>query len=181
MGDPYSPIHRNPVETNPPLVPSLATYAWSSYPAYINQTPSPKWLQREFTYDLLGHRQKYQGYRTYIEAGVDDEIKGFYQRGHTATVIGDVPFLTWVRESQFRDVDDKVMLEHVFPGKLGMNQIIRLVAAYYKVATTVLTTVVKAPQKGSVARKVGMYLCQQLGGIAWRTSCAHLACPMLGR
>ena len=157
-------IHRNPIEAKPPLVHSLDTYAWSSYPAYINHTKSPKWLQREFTYDLLGHRQKYQGYRMYVEAGVDEEIQAFYHRGHTATVIGDDAFLTWVRESQFREVDDKVMVETVFPGKLGLDQIICLVAAYYEVDTTTLTTVVKGPKKGLLARKVAIYLCQQLGG-----------------
>jgi len=34
-------IHRNPVETKPPLVKSLDTYPWSSYPAYINHTKGP--------------------------------------------------------------------------------------------------------------------------------------------
>ena len=100
----------------------------------------------------------------YVEAGVDEEIQEFYHRGHTATVIGDDAFLTWVRESQFREVDDKVMVEHVFPDKLVLDQIIRLVAAYYKVDTTILTTVVKGPKKGLLARKVAIYLCQQLGG-----------------
>jgi REP element-mobilizing transposase RayT len=157
-------IHRNPVETKTPLVKSLDTYPWSSYPAYINHTKGPAWLQREFVYTLLGHRQKHQGYRTYVEAGVDDEIKKFYHQGHTATVIGDNAFLAWVRESQFQEVDDKVMVEHVLPGKLGLDQIICLVAAYYKVETTILTTVVKGPKKGVLARKVAMYLCQQLGG-----------------
>jgi len=38
------------------------------------------------------------------------------------------------------------------------------VAAYYKVETTIVTTVVKGPKKGALARKVAMYLCQQLGG-----------------
>ncbi len=157
-------IHRNPIESKPPLVHSLALYSWSSYPAYINQTTSPKWLQRTCIYDLLGHHQKYQGYRRYVEAGLDDEMKDFYQRGHTPAVIGDDAFLTWVRQSPLREVDDKVFVEHVLPGKLGMDQIIRLVATYYQVDARALTTVVKGPQKGMLARKVAMYLCQQLGG-----------------
>lgn len=39
-----------------------------------------------------------------------------------------------------------------------------MVAEYYKVDTTRLTTVVKGPEKGLMARKLAMYLCQQLGG-----------------
>ncbi len=157
-------IHRNPVETTPPLVRKLETYRWSSYPAYINDTKSPRWLQRECIYDLLGHRQKYQGYRTYVEAGVDDEIKDFYTRDRTAAMLGDDAFRTWVRENHLPDMDDKVVVAEVFPNTLSIDRIIQLVAAYYKVDTTRLTTVVKGPKKGFLARQLAMYCCQQLGG-----------------
>ncbi|WP_454063528.1 hypothetical protein [Candidatus Nitrospira salsa] len=33
----------------------------------------------------------------------------------------------------------------------------------YKINTTILTTVVKGPKKGLLARNVAIYLCQQLG------------------
>ena len=157
-------IHRNPVETKPPLVNSLEAYPWSSYPAYINHTKGPEWLSREFIYEMLGHHQKYQGHRTYVEAGVDDEIKEFYHRGHTAAVIGDQEFINWVRENKLRDVKDKVLVAQVLPGTLSIDHIIRLVADYYKVESAVLTEVVKGPKKGLLARKVTMYVCQQLGG-----------------
>jgi len=39
-----------------------------------------------------------------------------------------------------------------------------LVADYYNVDLAVLTEVVKGPKKGLLARKVAMYMCQQLGG-----------------
>jgi len=157
-------IHRNPVESTSPLVRKLETYRWSSYPAYINHTKSPSWLQREFLYSLMGQRQKYQAYRTYVEAGVDDEIKDFYNRDRTAAVLGDDTFRTWVRESHMQDVDEKAFVAQVFPNTLSIDRIIQLVAKYYKVDATKLTTVVKGPQKGLLARKLAMYLCQQLGG-----------------
>ncbi|GJL65090.1 MAG: hypothetical protein NPIRA05_00610 [Nitrospirales bacterium] len=157
-------IHRNPVETTPPLVRKLEAYRWSSYPAYINHTNSPRWLQRESIYELLGHRQKYQGYRTYVEAGVDDEIKDFYQRGRTAGVLGDDAFRTWVRENHLHDVMDKEVVAQVLPHALSIDRIIQLVAKYFKVAPTRLRAVVKGPQNGLLARKLAMYLCQQLGG-----------------
>ena len=93
-------IHRNPLETNPPRVLSLETYAWSSYPASINHTKTPTWFVRSFISELLGHHQTYQGYRTYVEAGVDDELKAFDDRGHTASVMGSYAFLHWLRKSQ---------------------------------------------------------------------------------
>ncbi len=157
-------IHRNPVDTKPPLVRSLATYTWSSYPAYINQTKSPKWLSRETLYDMLGQHQKYQGYRTYVEAGVDDELTDFYQRSHTAAVLGDHEFITRLREGKMPKVDDKAFIAQVLPHTFSINHINRWVATYYKLETASLTKMVKGPQKGLLARKVAMYFCQQLGG-----------------
>jgi hypothetical protein len=156
-------IHRNPVETTPPLVNSLDTYPWSSYPTYINHTKAPQWLSRECIYNKLGHHQKYQGYRMYVEAGVDDDIKEFYDRGNLAAVLGDQEFITWVRETKLQKVDDKVLVAQILPDLLSIAHIIRLVADYYNVESAVLTAVVKGPQKGLLARKVAMYLCQQLG------------------
>ena len=157
-------IHRNPLETTPPLVKSLDTYPWSSYPAFINQTTCPTWLQREFVYDLLSHGQKYHGYRRYVEAGLDDDIKDFFDRGRTATVIGNEDFVTWVREKKWQKLDDKGFVTQVLPGRLTMDALVPLVATYYKLDAKQLTQVVKGPKKGLLARKVAMYLCQQLGG-----------------
>jgi len=157
-------IQRNPIERKPSLVDSLETYPWSSYPAYIKHTKSPGWLHRDFVYALLGHRQRYQGYRAYVEAGIDDDLKDFYDGDRTAAVMGDTTFLTWVRERQLQKVDDNVFVTQVLPNPLSMTRITQLVAEYYKVEATRLTTVVKGPKKGLLARKVAMYLCQQLGG-----------------
>ena len=40
-------IHRNPIEVKRPIVEDLGHWAWSSYPAYVCDTPAPFWLQRE--------------------------------------------------------------------------------------------------------------------------------------
>jgi len=161
-------IHRNPAETKPPLVTRLETYPWSSYATYINHTKAPKWLHRAFIYDILGHHQKYKGYQTNVEARVDDEIKELYHRGHTAAVIGDQAFITWVQERKLPELADKVFVTQVLPGPLSMTRIIRLVADCYKVEPALVTTVVKGPRKGLLARKVAMYCCQQLGGYRLR-------------
>jgi hypothetical protein len=52
----------------------------------------------------------------------------------------------------------------VLPGTFSIAHIIRLVADSYHVAPAVLTEIVKGPKKGLLARKVAMYMCQQLGG-----------------
>lgn len=49
-------IHRNPVDMRTPQVIELATYPWSGFPAYLNKSPSPLWLNGEFNYQSLGKR-----------------------------------------------------------------------------------------------------------------------------
>jgi chromosomal replication initiation ATPase DnaA len=94
----------------------------------------------------------------------DDEIKEFYDRSHTAAVLGEKEFINWVRQGQLPEVQDKVLVAQVLPGTLSMAHVIRLVADYYQVEPAVLTEIVKGPKKGLLARKVAMYMCQQLGG-----------------
>jgi len=72
-------IHRNPIETRKPIVDKLASYLWSSYPAYINQKEAPDWLFREETYELLGYHRRYVDYKSFAELGVDDEVEVFTQ------------------------------------------------------------------------------------------------------
>lgn len=104
-------------------------------------------------YDLLGHRQRYQGYRAYVEAGIEDDIKDFYARDRTTAGIGNPDFLAGVRERQLQKVDDKVFVAQVLPNSLSKTRINQLVADYYKVEVTGLTTVVKGPKKGLLACK----------------------------
>ncbi len=113
---------------------------------------------------MLGHHQKYHGYRTYVEAGLDDEMKEFYDRSHTAAVLGEQAFINWVCEGKLSEVKDKVLVARVLLVTLSVAHIIRLVADYYNVEPAVLTEIAKGPKKGLLARKVAMYMCQQLGG-----------------
>ncbi len=93
-----------------------------------------------------------------------DKLKAFDDRGHTASVMGSHAFLHWLRNRQWREVEDKVLVAQVFPGSLSMDAIIQGVVAYYNVAPAVLTAVVKGPKQGLLPRKVALYRCQQLGG-----------------
>lgn len=68
----------------------------------------------------------------YMDGGVNDEIKNFYARDHTAKVIGDEAFLTWVPEKKLPELDDKVFIESVLPGTLTMAHIINLVCRLFK-------------------------------------------------
>ena len=104
-------------------------------------------------YDLLGHGQKYHGYRAYVGVGIDDDLKDFYARDRTAGVMGDTAFLIWVGERQCQEVEDQVLVRQVLPTMLSMPRITQLVADYYKVEATSLTPVVNGPKKGLLPAK----------------------------
>ena len=95
---------------------------------------------------------------------MDDELKAIDDRGHTASVMGRPDFLHCLRNSQLREVEDKVLVAQVFSGTLAIAAIIPLVAASYNVAPAVLPAVGKGPKQGWLPRKVALYRGQQRGG-----------------
>lgn len=156
-------IHRNPVEIKQPLVQKLEDHRWSSYPAYINKTNAPGWLDRDMLYHMLGKRQKYQGYRAFVELGVDEEIQQFYNRNHLAAVIGDKLFIERLTQDKLLGLEEKALVKNILPKTLTIERIVQCVAWYYDINPEEITRVRKGPEKGLQARKITMYLCQQLG------------------
>ncbi len=149
-------IHRNPIETKRPLVKALASYPWSSYPAFINQAPASKWLKRDKTYQMLGQRNRYQGYQRYVAQGNSETITKFYNRGNTATAIGDKDFVSWLREEKAPELDDKTMLCEIMPERPSIQAIVALVARFYKVDKREITHK-KKDTKRPLAKK-GLYV-----------------------
>ena len=47
---------------------------------------------------MLGKRQRYAGYKAYVEQGCDAEIQRFYRKGNLASVMGDKTFREQLRE-----------------------------------------------------------------------------------
>ncbi|WP_101757442.1 transposase [Oceanicoccus sp. KOV_DT_Chl] len=106
-------IHRNPAEVKGAVSDVLSTYPWSSYLAYINRAPLPRWLIREKTYQMLGQRQRYKGYQAYIEAGNDEGLLQFYNKGNLASLLGGSEFkesLAQLMQQQQLDTDKLQML-----------------------------------------------------------------------
>ena len=134
---------------------------WSSYPAYVGVAEPLPWLARGKTYDMLGHAEPFEGYANYVGAGVDEQTAQFYRKGHTASLVGDEAFKLWVFEELLPELDAKNKGRIIEPG-LTIAQVVVGVATYYRVSIDEITKVIKGPDKGSEARKLAMYLCQQL-------------------
>ena len=85
-------IHRNPVETRKPLVQTLDSYRWSSYPAYRNKTETPDWLYKEAVFSELGSGQPTASYTRFVDGGVDEETDAFYSKNRWPAVRGSKGF-----------------------------------------------------------------------------------------
>lgn len=158
-------IHRNPIETKRPIVGRLEDYRWSSYRAYINQASGEPWLYRETTYGLLGKKQKYVGYRSYVMQGIDEEVKQFYSKGNMASVIGAKEFKEDIaeRKDEFA-IDDEI--SKILNTRPTAKQIIEAVSRVRGVDKADILERKKGRQVRNEARQLAMYLCQQYGDMS---------------
>ncbi len=157
-------IHCNPVETKKPLVNQLVDHPWSSYPAYVNKAKCPDWLHREKTYQMLGQKRKYQGYREYVAKGVDEDILRFYGKGNILPVLGGLEFRESVRqETEETDLDK---LRAALQDRPTGNEIVTRVAKIFGVKAESITKKSKGPRIPNPARAFAMYVCQEYGNMS---------------
>lgn len=155
-------IHRNPIEAKGSNS-TLEDYIWSSYPAYIGKTVAPSWLYQETTYQMLGHKQRYKGYRTYVEAGIDEDIKRFYSKGNIAAILGDKAFRESVHEKN--ETLDSGVLQAVLRHRPTLEEIVRAVADAFKLTVAQIVQPGGNRRVRNDARKWAIYYCQQIGDI----------------
>ena len=154
-------IHRNPIDMKRPLVEDLKDYPWSSYPAFIGKAKVSGWLNRELSYSLLGHKQRYRGYANYTLQGTDEETQNVYEKGNLPAILGGEGFKEWVCEDLLPDLDweekGRAMLHEI-----TLPEVVAAVAHHFGCTKGKITNVVKGPQQENQARKIAMYLCQEL-------------------
>jgi len=158
-------IHRNPIDMKTPLVNDLADYIWSSYPAFTNKTKAPDWLETNHTYDMLSHRHKYKQYKLFVLQGNASELVEFYNKGNTAAVLASPDFKIWVYETLLQGLPSSENTRLRQPNltlSITMEEVVRGVAAFYDCKESVITRVIKGPNKGFSGRKLAMYFCQEL-------------------
>ena len=156
-------VHRNPLETR--LVARLDRYRWSSYRAYIGETPAPDWLCTETILDLFGKRQRASRYRQYVAAGDDAEIKDFYGTARIVPVLGDAPFREQAAARARPAGDDKeIPGARRLTARPGVERIIEVTANAFGVAPAALGTARRGRGAENAPRLVAMALCRNPGG-----------------
>jgi putative transposase len=118
-------------------------------------------LERETIYKMLGHKQRYKGYSDFVMQGIDKDTEMFHRKGNMAAIFGDKAFKKWVYEELFPELGAERKSRIVQPD-LTMQQAVDGVAAYYKTNTKDILKISRGPQTENEARKIAMYLCQEL-------------------
>ena len=153
-------IHRNPIDMKRPLVAERVTYPWSSYPAYLNKSPAPLWLNREFSYQLLGKKNRYQAYRRFVEQGVDEEILAFYGKGNLKPVLGSDEFIESVlseielNRPYFNELQDRLP---------AISTIVTAVAQQMKVEEKSIYASARGRRSANPARWMALFLSREVG------------------
>ncbi|VAW37728.1 hypothetical protein MNBD_GAMMA01-98 [hydrothermal vent metagenome] len=156
-------IHRNPIDSNLLLVDKLYKYKWSSFRAYINKDTAPDWLHRDFIYNVLGCDSKYKTYENYVTTGVDDDIRKFYGSKNLPAVIGEPEFKEWIFD-KLTNIKESEQKSKIISTNVTIKLVITIVAKFYRITVMEVTSIKKGPQRENEARKMAMYLCQELTG-----------------
>jgi putative transposase len=111
---------------------------------------------------MLECKHRHKGYANYVIKGVDEEIAQYYQRGNMTAIVGGKDFKAWVYEL-LPELEMEEKGQVILPN-ITMGAIVKGVASTCHTTSERLKTVVKGPQKGN-ARKIAMYLCQELADV----------------
>jgi|GEM_PF-1549283 len=112
---------------------------------------------------MLGQKQRFSGYKNYVSQDLDEETLRFYNRGNQASIVGDGDFRDWVFSALLPEMESEDKAAMIHPA-IPIEVVTEGVAIYYKTRVEDIRKVVKGPKKSNEARKVAMYLCQEVAG-----------------
>lgn len=152
-------IHRNPIETQVPLVENLTDYIYSSYPAYLNQTLSPAWLNPVVVLSKLPSAEENPDiYRTYIESPNENDLLKFYSKKHLPSILGSTEFIKEIKP--FIKKNSQEISKTQIPILLTIDCVVNHVAKFYNISFEQIVTLRKGKGQQNIPRKISMYLCR---------------------
>lgn len=93
-------IHLNPVEARLVTVPE--DYRHSSYRSFLGLEVAPWWLSSATTLRLFDSRDPRASYRSFVEAGIDNETRAFYGKARQGPVFGSEESLVEMEDRAVR-------------------------------------------------------------------------------
>jgi hypothetical protein len=153
-------IHLNPVGAK--ITETAQAYPWSSYPAYLGQTPAPAWLYQDTVLSQFGRRNLRRRYEAFVEADLDADIIAFYAKPHLAPILGTREFCHQIARMRHDEVYDPEVpdAQRIRP-RPALNEIVRETARHFGVEESSLLRPGKG--RGNLPRAVAMALCRNPG------------------
>ena len=150
-------IHRNPIK----LVKNLEDYHWSSYQAYLKLSPTPQWLNKTKTLEVLEIKNNLKKYKSYIANGEDNFIQEFYSKKNTAAVMGDENFKKKLyKKVEILNSKNRDQIKNNLHDHITTEGIIKAVAKAFNVKKDSIVKRQIGQFKNNFPRKLAMYLCQ---------------------
>ncbi len=154
-------IHRNPVDAN--IIKDIADYPWSSYPSYVNKVASQKWLNRNELLKQFNHQaNRYTGYQSFVEQGVDEELVQFYGKKNMMAVLGSDSFREWAYS--IKSDDEEITRKSRQIPNLPVRTIVIAVAEKFEATEDSILKATRGRGQKNIPRWVAMYICQEKGG-----------------
>ena len=146
-------IHLNPIAAK--ITASLKDYPWSSYLDYISKEKSTTWLRVDEVRSMLNASNHRLAYLKFIEAGVDQETREFYEKKNMPVILGSDAFkeeiLSHIGEEQIQSSRTDYNKVKNLP---SMSDVDQVCVNYFNVDKDSL---LKAYGKGNEARKIAIY------------------------
>ncbi len=92
-------IHLNPVRAK--MVPTAASYQWSSYPAFIGKLKTPQFLEIDRLLSSFGKnkREAKRNYKDFVEGADIKTLENPHGQVTEGFILGDLDFVNWVKET----------------------------------------------------------------------------------
>jgi REP element-mobilizing transposase RayT len=155
-------IHRNPAELKKPLVNKLIDYKWSSYPAYLNKAKSPVWLTKDDVYGELSVMRPVSAYQRFVDRGLDEETRTFYNRDVWPAVRGSHKFIEQAHGQSLNFSNE--IAKNRGRDEVSIKHIISTVAKYFDSKPSTITTARRGRGERNYPRWIAMKLSQDLSG-----------------
>jgi len=158
-------IHLNPVEAK--LVARPERYRASSYRAFLGFDSAPSWLHTVETLSQFRPGSTRQGYRRFVESGIDGETREFYARARLSPILGSSDFREGIEKrvhaaglSSDPERPDCSRLTE----RPNLEAIATAVCLAFGVSPTELRPASKRQNGSSVARGALVHLGREVGG-----------------
>jgi REP element-mobilizing transposase RayT len=157
-------IHLNPVAAG--IVARPEDHHASSYRAYAGLEPAAPWLRTRETLERFGPGDLRDGYRRFVEAGLDEETREFY-RTTTRPVLGTETFTRWVQkvvDDARSGSDPEVADRGRILARPDISDIADSVCMAFGVSIQVLRSQTRVEQGHGLARGALVLLAREAGG-----------------